>query len=119
MDFRNHILFWTIVPLLVLSTGAAYYRFMVTHDYMVSYEGACDPYTKSCFVGCDDEECSSEYYYTKIYRHARSIEAFCGTDITDCEAANNCQPGEQSCSVNYCDIEADGDTCETLTKDDL
>jgi hypothetical protein len=119
MHFKKHFLLYTVIPLLVLTSMASYYRFMVAHDYLISYEGECDPYAEDCFVDCEDDECTSEYYYTKVYRHAVTIAELCGEDITDCEAASSCMRGESDCSIVYCDVEVDGEACETLTSTDL
>lgn len=103
MKFRDNILLYILVPLILLSMGASYVRFMVTHDYIVAYEGTCDPSMHSCFVGCTDEECTEEYYYSNVQKSAVDLNAECGDDITDCEKANLCQPSDQKCSVTYCD----------------
>lgn len=94
--------------------SAAYYRFMITHDYMIRYEGECDPYTENCFIGCEDDECTIEYYFSDIYRHATDIHRLCGEDITDCEAANTCSAAEKKCSITYCDISLENESCETI-----
>lgn len=114
--FKKYLLIYTIVPLLVLLTISSYYRFIVTNDYLVSYEGMCDPINENCFVDCEDEECTSEYYYTVVTRHATEIDNLCGDDITDCEAANICLPGSTECSITHCDLEVDGDSCEFFDK---
>ena len=85
MKFRENILVYTLVPLIILLIGASYMRFIVTHDYMVAYEGECDPSLNTCFVGCIDNECTSEYYYTKVQKYAPDLYKQCGSDITDCE----------------------------------
>lgn len=118
MRFRNNFLLYTLIPLVTLFIGASYIRFMVLHDYTVAYEGMCDPITESCFIGCEDEECTVEYYYTQVEKYAPNLNAQCGNDITDCEDANVCLKEEGSqCSVTYCDPEADGEACETFTED--
>ncbi len=113
MKFRDNILLYTLVPLILLSMGASYVRFMVTHDYMVAYEGTCDPSVHSCFVGCTDEECTEEYYYSNVQKYAVDLNAECGDNITDCEKANLCQPNDQKCSITYCDPSSD-DKCKVL-----
>ena len=98
--------------------SASYYRFMVIKDYMVRYEGPCDQYTESCYIGCEDDECSEQYFYTEITRHANDIYSLCGEDITDCEAANTCSPIDRECSVAYCDLDIERDACETISEVD-
>jgi hypothetical protein len=93
---------------------------MVLNDYVVAYEGDCDPYTESCFVGCEDDECTEEYYYTLIEKYAPNVKAQCGTDITECDAAYECLPEDGGrCQITYCDPDVDGDeTCEVLMEVD-
>lgn len=114
MGLRKHFFSVTVIMLLLLLVLASYYRFMITKDYLVSYEGECDPEIENCFVDCEDEECTSEYYYTIIEREAVEIEELCGTDILECEAANYCQDNVEICSITYCDLEIDGEACETI-----
>jgi hypothetical protein len=119
--FRQHFFSVTLVTLLVLVALASYLRFIVLNDYVVAYEGDCDPYTESCFIGCEDDECTKEYYYVTIQKYAPNVEAQCGTDITDCDAAYECLPedGDQ-CEITYCDPAVDGgEACETLTEADM
>ena len=118
LNFRNNFLFYTLALLFILMVSASYFRFVVMKDYVVAYEGMCDPAENDCFVGCEDAECTEEYYYTKVQKYAPDIFAQCGDDITECEAANVCLPEEDTqCSVTYCDPELDGDECETLTEE--
>ena len=119
MGFKDNILKCILTPLILLFIGASYVRFVVNHDYMVAYEGTCDEYTENCFIGCEDEECTTEYYYSKMQKYAPDIFAQCGRDITDCESANTCLDGERECSIVFCDPELDGDECELLTEDDF
>jgi hypothetical protein len=118
MHFRKYFLIYTIIPLLILTIGATYYRFVVLHDYRVSYEGSCDPYKSQCYVGCADDECTENYYYTHVERYSSDLYNLCGRDITSCEVSNYCTPEEVNCSVSYCDLETEED-CETLNIDDL
>lgn len=80
---------------------------------MVEYEGICDPVTEKCFIGCEDDECTIEYYYSEIVKYAPDLQRECGNDITDCEAANICLPNDRECLVTYCDSETDGDVCSS------
>lgn len=106
---------YIIVALLILLACGSYYRFMVLNDYIVSYEGECDPYAESCFVGCEDDECSAEYYYSIIERHADEVLKLCGTNVLECEAAFECQENVDLCAITYCDPQADGeDSCFSL-----
>jgi len=116
---KKHILLWVLIPLLILAGGASYYRFMDSTDYLVNYEGACDPNTAHCYVDCADAECSEEYYYTIVERHARDIEALCGPDVSDCEAASTCTVSEKACSVTYCDPVTEADSCEDINATQL
>jgi hypothetical protein len=59
---RQHFFSVILVILLAFVTLVSYARFFVLDDYIVMYEGDCDPYTESCFIGCEDDECTEEYY---------------------------------------------------------
>lgn len=102
MSFTKHPLLYVLAPLCIFAVSASFYRFILTEDYIVEYEGACDPETESCFVGCSDESCSQSYYYTWIQRNASVVKARCGTNVAQCERASTCEPGEAECSVHYC-----------------
>jgi hypothetical protein len=87
-------------------------------DYKVGYEGVCDPTTQKCFIGCEDDECSAEYFYSKMQKHATNLLTQCGNDITDCELANECQENEQGCSITYCEEEKDGPVCDIINEEE-
>ncbi len=113
MKFRDNIFLYVLVPLIIFLVSFSYLRFIVAHDYMVAYEGACDPVTNNCFIGCEDDVCTKEYYYTKVQKYAADLYAQCSEDITGCEAANECFPiNDRKCSVTYCDLEIDGTACK-------
>ena len=121
MWLRQHFFSLSLVLLLVLTIGASYVRFMVLKDYTVAFEGECDPYYETCFIGCEDDDCTKEYFYSKVERGAQNLEAQCGTDITDCVAAHKCLPQENgNCEIAYCDPIVDGDdSCEDYTEKDF
>jgi len=111
VTFQKNMLAFIFVPLGVFLVLSSFYRFVVSRDYMVSYEASCDPQQHSCFVGCEDDACSEEYFYAKAEKHAVNLYAQCGPDITDCDEANRClDENDSRCSILYC-VEADGDTC--------
>lgn len=116
--FRNHILLYTLVPLVLVLGLASYNRFIANHDYTVAYEGECDPTSESCFVGCEDDECTEEYYYMHMQKHAADLYRQCGPDITECEAASQCLPEDGGCTMTFCDAETDGEMCETQEGED-
>lgn len=108
----DHILSCVLVLLLVFLVCASYYRFMVVHDYLVSYQGTCDPALNSCFVQCNDDACTDKEYYDNVQKYEPDIYAECGKDITDCAAARQCLPQDgQKCSITYCDPAVGGNTC--------
>ncbi len=115
MTFREN-LFRNVLLLSVLYlTCASYVRFIVMHDYMVVYEGACDPLVHSCFVGCEDDTCSEHYYYARVQKYAPNVEQQCGTDITDCANAGQCIEADKGrCSVTYCDRTSAENECASL-----
>ena len=114
MNFKAHIFSLTLILLISIAVTASFYKYVILEDYIVSYEGECDPEIYNCFVDCVDDECTEEYYYTAIERHANEIYALCGDDITDCEAANYCPTNIAECSVTYCDPVTNGDACESI-----
>jgi len=113
----NRILSYVLVPVIIIIGTISYYRFIVNHDYIVEYEGVCDPYTEECFVGCEDEECTQEYYYSNMHKYASDLYTQCGKDITDCEAASMCLPNDQECSIIYCNENTKDNICEILTEE--
>lgn len=104
---KNHPLAVILIPLLLIAAFMSYDRFMVRGDYIAAYEGDCDPATESCFVGCEDDACNEQYYYSYIEKHATELREMCGPDITDCDEAYSCQEGDVSCEISYCDSTTD------------
>ena len=104
---------YILLPVVVLVIALSFYRFIIAADYSVQYEGECDPAAQSCFVGCEDEECTEEYYYSIVEKHAIDLRNQCGPDITGCELAQTCLPDEVGCTVTYCDASllAEGESC--------
>lgn len=114
MKFRDNILLYVLVPVVILCAGYSYIRFMVMHDYMVAYEGICDPAVHRCFVNCNNDACTDKQYYAKVQKYDANLSTQCGKDITNCVVANVCLPqGDQKCSITYCDPKIDGSTCST------
>jgi len=85
----------------------SFYRFMVVGNYIVEYEGSCDPATESCYIACADDDCIDVYYHTWVQKRNADVYAQCGEDVTDCEAASICIPSDQDCAIEYCDSETD------------
>ena len=109
---RTNIFFYLIGLFLVLEIFLSFNRFIVNNDYFVSYEGSCDPYAKSCFQVCEDDECT---YSTKVNKYAPDVLAQCGKDIADCESASVCLLSDRECSITYCDEWIDED-CDSITE---
>jgi len=116
VHFRDHFFSYLLVLLVIVVATISYYRFMVKQDYLIGYEGKCDPALKSCFVGCNDDSCTDEYYYSKVQKYAPDLFKECGADITDCTKASVCLPIDQKCSIVYCDQKIDGKTCKLPTE---
>jgi len=115
MNFSNNYLLYALTLLFIFFVGASYVRFIMLQDYLVAYEGACDPALNSCFIGCSDDTCSEEYYYSEVQKYAPRIFEQCGADITDCNEANIClSQNDENCSVTYCDPNIEGDECTGL-----
>lgn len=119
MNVRNRLLLIILVPAILIVSIASYYRFMVSHDYLVTYEGECDPASQACYVGCEDDECTEEYYYSLIEKYAADVYSQCGADITDCADAHECLSTDSACTITYCDIETESEACEFLTAEDF
>lgn len=106
---------YVLLPLCVLAIGISFYRFMVVGNYVVTYEGECDPEAQACFLGYDADS-QENYYYTKIHKYAQDVYAECGPDITDCTDASICLPEDESCTVTYCSPETilEGESCSSI-----
>lgn len=116
INFRDHIFFYSLVPIIIVVSIVSYYRFMVRQDYIVGYEGVCDPTTEKCFVRCADDACTKDEYYLQAEKYAPDLLKECGPDITDCPDASICLPDDRDCSITYCDPNTDGDTCSNEVK---
>lgn len=119
MHFKKYFFSYAVLILLIFLLAASYTRFMVQNDYLVAYEGDCDPLTESCYLYCEDEDCSEPFYYTIIERHADEILTLCGTDVTLCDDAYYCDDSVEYCEIYYCNPVLDGeDACDSLSEDD-
>ena len=110
--FSDHFLSFFIILLVIAVSIISYHRFIIKQDYVVGYEGECELATNNCFVGCDDDACTKEYYYSKIQKYAPDLFNECGKDITGCASASMCLPNDRKCSVTYCNPKIDGDLCK-------
>lgn len=117
INFRDHIASFILIVLILLISIFSYYRFFIINDYIIKYEAECDFTTKNCFIGCEDDACTQQYYYFYIQKHADDLYQQCGEDITNCETSNFCLPSDRECSINYCNTEADGNLCEMITEE--
>jgi len=116
-NFRNNFFSYVLVIVILIIGIVSFFRFIVKQDYLIGYEGECDPTIESCFIGCEDDTCTKEYYYTEIQKYAQDLMKQCGKNITDCELANVCLPEDNNCFVNFCDPEIDGEDACTFTED--
>lgn len=114
----------TILILLFLAILSSYFRFVVQNDYVISFEGWCDPERESCFVNSyEDEECTDpdpknclvEYTYKIVEKPVKDYRdqiSECDSenpylDPMECEFAENCSDDEEECSIKYCDPDID------------
>ena len=113
--FRDHIFALILIIGIVFVVVFSYYRFMVKHDYVVGYQGVCDPATGKCFMSCEDDACTKPDYYSEMKKYEPDLYNECGKDITNCDMANVCLPTDRKCSVTYCNsITSDKDNpCQT------
>lgn len=113
IEYKEHPLKYILIPLIFIVSIISFYRFIIHQDYLVRYEGVCDPTINKCFLGCEDDACTKEYNYSKVVKYAPDIYAECGDNITDCEVASRCLPSDRMCSITYCDTNVDGEICTT------
>ena len=113
--FREHIFFFILVLAIITVSALSYYRFMVKHDYVVGYQGVCDPAIGGCFKSCEDDACTKVDYYSNMLKYEPDLYMECGKDITDCDAASTCLVNDHKCSVTYCNPEVSDNTCESPT----
>jgi hypothetical protein len=125
----KNIFSFVLVPLIVLSVGASYYQFMVQKNFLVTFEGYCDPEEESCYWGeyedaCEYDEskmCWYDYHYRFVEKPFSTYESqmsecseptfFEETEEGDlvfldpsyCEAVDTCEPDEKNCTIEYCD----------------
>lgn len=118
MQPSKHVLVAVLVPLIAFSAAASYYRFIVASDFVVEYEGECDPATESCFEGCEDDACEVTYPYKSMQKYAADLRESCGPDITDCSEASVCLASDQECTITYCDPEELGEDEVCLTAEE-
>ncbi len=107
---NGNLLLYINVLLLFFVVFGSYFRFAVIHDYLVAYEGDCDPAEESCYADCEDDECTELYYYSVIERHAAEVKDLCGDDVTECDDAYECQPDVNYCEIYFCDPEEEEET---------
>ena len=107
----NNFFLLVLLFAVIIVVFRSYNRFLVRYDYIVGYEGVCDPATEKCFVGVDDTS-GKEYYYSKMQKYEPDLYKECGKDITDCKDASVCLPDDRKCSITYCDSKIDGSACD-------
>jgi len=107
----GHLLILCVITACSLIAIASYFRFFVYKDYIVAYEGTCDPHSAVCFFGCKNDDCTETYYYSKVQKYGADLYAECGDDITNCNAANACLPTDRKCSITFCDTNNNGGAC--------
>jgi|SRR3989344_7238703 len=116
MTLRTNLLVASIVPLILILLVMSYVRFTLTEQYYVAYEVDCDPFQSSCFVGCeDDDDCLDPFFYFIVQKRAATLHAQCGSTIMDCDAARTCEPSENGCSIQYCDLEDETSSCDSIS----
>jgi hypothetical protein len=105
--FKNNFLRYVLLALSVIVIALSFQRFVLSGDYIVEYEGACDPATESCFLACETEDCADTYYHSWVRKHHNDVFAACGPDVSECDAASVCQPTDTQCTIVYCDASVD------------
>lgn len=119
LHLKKHFFLYIILVLTVFAVAASFTRFLSQQDYLVSYEGDCDPYTESCYVCGPDDGCDEVFYYSVIERYASEIHALCGPDVTVCDDAYYCGESVEHCEIFFCDPIIDGEEyCDDLPAGD-
>lgn len=114
MRFKENKFLYIVFFMMFFTICVSYVRFLIIHDYIVAYEIECDPLEHTCFIGCENEECSEEYYYAKVQKIAKDIQKQCGKDISNCEYAKRCIRGiDTGCTITFCDPYVDDNNCTT------
>jgi len=111
--FKNNFFLFILMPIILIIGYISFNRFIINHDYMISYEGDCDPVIENCYIGCEDDECNEKYFYTKIFKYAPDLYEQCGNTIVGCDSANICFINDKNCSISYCDLEFESNLCES------
>jgi len=75
---------------------------MIIKNYIVLYQGDCDPAIERCFASCTDGTCQQQQYYMKVQKYVPDVYAECGSDMVGCAKANMCLPSDMKCSITYC-----------------
>lgn len=115
MQFKKNVFIIILLPMIIALFAASYIRFMVLHDYMIEYHIECNPQISSCFISCDNDDCSEKSYYAKIKKYAPNIFAQCGKDITNCDNAKVCLPeNDNNCSTLFCNTTISNEECSIL-----
>ena len=107
----SNLFFYILLVLVIVVGFFCYYRFMIKHDYVVSYNGLCDSTSQKCFINCSDDACSQISYYSEVKKYAPDLFNECGSDITNCTDSNICLPNDYGCSITYCDKSIGGNNC--------
>jgi len=116
MIIKKHFLILILLSLIVFLVTSSYVRFIDGKNYLVEYEGSCDPLKSTCFAACEDDSCGNLYYYTQVTKQAKDLYRECGSDITDCDSASFCLDSDKHCSVIFCDPATAGETstCDSI-----
>lgn len=129
MDIKSKILYGFLAAILILSSSASYYRFMVLNDYIVEAQVDCDPTLESCFVWeCDpsvESECTGNeeedtWHFKYAYRNAGNIPE-CTDDTCspfECSSANEADCSEVTCNEDSRQKYEIEHSCVTQTSDD-
>ncbi len=99
---KESIFYFSVFVLILLSFFATYYKYGILKDYIVAYEAECDPSTESCYVGCSDDNCESNYYFKIIEKKAFDLFRSCGNAVINCDDAQFCSESDSFCNVIIC-----------------
>lgn len=111
-ESKNRLFLFILLPLCLIASAVSFNRFVIKGDYIVEYEGTCNPATEECFAKTDDTT-GKVNYYTKVQKYAPDLYAECGESIIGCTYANVCVSTDKNCSITHCSADAllDNESC--------
>ena len=109
MDRKSKFLLFVVGVFIFLSIASAYYKIIVTKDYLLLVEVPCDPIEESCYF-YEEEDSGELLTYKIIQRHATTYPN-CDPADEACLDSALCSPEESDCVEIQCDTNTESDLC--------